>query len=74
MNNTNYISGQFGNYYWIEFPIDAFNLYEFLKKHSYILINKYLAVVCFDSGPFRLTDEEKINGWHEKMILPTRLG
>lgn len=66
MNNTNYISGQYGNYYWIEFGTNGFNLYELLKNHSNILIDKYLAVVCFDSGPFRLTDEEKINGWHEK--------
>src|SRR5690349_182551 len=66
MNKTQYISGQYGNYYWIEFASNSFDLYELLKNHANILIGKYLAVVCFDSGPLRLTDEEKINGWHEK--------
>lgn len=66
MDKTQYISGQYGNYYWIEFASNLFNLHELLKNHANILIGKYLAVVYFDSGPLRLTDEEKINGWHEK--------
>jgi hypothetical protein len=66
MNKTHYITGQYGQYYWIEFPTNALSLYELLKKHASILMGKYLAVVCFDSGPLRLMDEEKINGWHEK--------
>ena len=66
MNKTDYISGQHGNYYWIEFPANTFDLYTLLKKHANVLIGKYLAVVCFDSGPFRVTNEEKIMGWQEK--------
>ena len=41
-------------------------LYRLLKNHANVLIGKNLAVVCFDSGPLRLTGEEKIKGWHEK--------
>ncbi|OQP62870.1 hypothetical protein A3860_26530 [Niastella vici] len=65
MNKSNYILGQYGNYYWIEFPVKAFNFSDFLKKQGKILIGKYLAMVCFDGGPLRLTGEEKANGWHE---------
>jgi hypothetical protein len=66
MNKTDYISGRHGNYYWIEFSANTFDLYTLLKNHANVLIGKYLAVVCFDSGPLRLTNEEKIMGWQEK--------
>lgn len=66
MNNPNYISGQHGDYHWIECFASTFNLCDFVKKQGNILVGKYLAVVCFDGGPIRLMEEEKINGWHEK--------
>ena len=65
-NKAEFILGQNGNYHWIEFPANTFDLYRLLKDHENVLIGKYLAVVCFDSGPLRLTDEEKLNGWTEK--------
>jgi hypothetical protein len=66
MNKTDYTLGQHGDYYWIEYPSTYFNLDNLVKDHADLLIGKYLALVCFDSGPFRLTDEEKTNGWYEK--------
>jgi len=61
-----YITGQNGNFYWIEFPGNSLNLNGFLSKHSSILVNKYLAIVCYDGGPLKLMIEEKDQGWYEK--------
>jgi hypothetical protein len=62
---ANFKTGQHANFHWIEFPSSDFNLSDLLRDFSDILIGKYLAVICFDSGPIRLTQQEKSNGWIE---------
>ncbi|HEX6431014.1 MAG TPA: hypothetical protein VF008_25165 [Niastella sp.] len=62
---ANFKTGQHENFFWIEFPSNIFNLSDLLREYAGILTEKYLAVVCFDSGPLKLTAEEKSSGWHE---------
>lgn len=63
---TTYKTGQHGKYFWIEFPQNYFSLTDLVNKCSVILMNKYLAVVFFDSGPLGLTSKELNLGWYEK--------
>jgi len=63
---TDYKTGRNSDFFWIEFPGNSFSLHDFLNHCSDILKNKYLAIICFDSGTLGLVNEEKDSGWYEK--------
>jgi len=59
------IEGKFGEFYWIEFSLQEFNIDDLLRGRPELILDKYLAVVCFDSGPMKLMETEKEKGWTE---------
>lgn len=63
---TPYKTGQNGDYFWIEFSGNTMTLRDILNSCPSVLQNKYLAIICFDSGPLGLVDEERELGWYEK--------
>ncbi|MDF2189341.1 hypothetical protein [Paraflavitalea sp. CAU 1676] len=63
---TAYKKGQYQDYFWIEFSGNRFTLCDLLNRCSNVLLDKYLAIICFDSGPLRLINEEEDLGWYEK--------
>lgn len=64
--HISYRTGQHDEFYWIEFDESDFSLKDLTRNFPKIFEKKYLAVVCFDSGPLGLVDEEKEQGWYEK--------
>ena len=61
-----YKTGQYLEFFWIEHNRVNFQLTDLLDNHAGILENKYLAIICFDSGPLKLVKEETDQGWYEK--------
>jgi hypothetical protein len=60
-HNSPGIVGTQGDYQWITmYECDISSL---LKTCPEIVLNKYLAVTSIDSGPLKLAEEERINGW-----------
>lgn len=54
------------NFAWIQVPGSAFGLHDLIQNFPGFLIDKYLAIICFDSGPLKLVPEEKKIGWYEQ--------
>lgn len=66
--------GKHKDYYWLTNERQDFSIRSFLKHYPDLLINKYLAITAFDSGPVALTKEEKESGFyslHDVVFSPT---
>ncbi len=75
--------GQHNNYFWFQSFDDELSLDWFLREFNDWLLEKFVCVTAFDSGPFALSIEEKQAGWtsfqdisispemHQKTIIPT---
>src|SRR4051812_38654244 len=54
-------SGRRGDYYWFESA--ELPLYKLLSQIPEVARGRHVAVTAFDSGPLRLSEEEKASGW-----------
>ena len=53
-------TGSSGGYQWLVSTDRQFDVLEFCPD---VVIGKYVAITSFDSGPLRLTEEQKSAGW-----------
>jgi hypothetical protein len=58
--------GNKGNYHWLEVPSEDKTIGDLVHHFPNFILGKQLAVICFDSGSFNLTDEETQRGWYSK--------
>lgn len=60
-DNSPIVVGSHGKYHWL--CIDHFDVSNLLRLCPDVVVGKYLAVTSIDSGPLRITEEEKKEGW-----------
>lgn len=60
-DNQIVVTGIHGSYQWL--ATGQYGLGDFLARCQMALLGKYVAVTSLDSGPLRLSEEEKSIGW-----------
>ncbi|AEA45066.1 hypothetical protein [Fluviicola taffensis] len=61
-----FTTGSQNDYHWIEVLSGDKTINHFIQDFSQFIVDKHLAIICFDSGPFVRTDEEIQRGWYFK--------
>lgn len=63
-NENTTITGTHGKHYWLW--CRDLTMSDMLKAHPTLVLNKYLAITSWDSGPFVPSDEERAMGWERR--------
>lgn len=66
-NSTRTTTGLHGEYEWLTTGPDYPHLGTVLRSCPQVVLDKYIAITSFDSGPLTLGEDEKVVGWESRM-------